>query len=215
MLYFGGMVILPEHYLKDLDGTAYLEEYNFKMLPGTGPYLINDDDIINQESYTLTRREDWWGRDERTNKNLYNFDKITINVVKDNPALQYEKMKKGESDFFEVMKPSMWVDETNFEATNMGWIQKKRVHSKSPAGTWGYAFNMRKWPFNDKRVRYAFSYLYDRDKFNKEIDKEIIRSVLDDDEKLNQAFDEVDGQAEVGQFSQDEVQEEDVEQEEV
>ena len=51
--------------------------------------------------------------------------------------------------------------------------------------------------------------------FNKEIDKEIIRSVLDDDEKLNQAFDEVDGQAEVGQFSQDEVQEEDVEQEEV
>ena len=51
--------------------------------------------------------------------------------------------------------------------------------------------------------------------FNKEVDKEIIRSVLDDDEKLNQAFDEVDGQAEVGQFSQDEVQEEDVEQEEV
>ena len=51
--------------------------------------------------------------------------------------------------------------------------------------------------------------------FNKEIDKEIIRSVLDDDEKLNQAFDEIDGQAEVGQFTQDEVQEEDVEQEEV
>ena len=51
--------------------------------------------------------------------------------------------------------------------------------------------------------------------FNKEIDKEIIRSVLDDDEKLNQAFDEVDGQAEVGQFSQDEVQEEDVENEDV
>jgi hypothetical protein len=51
--------------------------------------------------------------------------------------------------------------------------------------------------------------------FNKEIDKEIIRSVLDDDEKLNQAFEEVDGQAEVGQFSQDEVQEEDVENEDV
>ena len=34
-------------------------------------------------------------------------------------------MKKGESDFFEVMKPSMWVDETDFESTKMGWIQKK------------------------------------------------------------------------------------------
>ena len=51
--------------------------------------------------------------------------------------------------------------------------------------------------------------------FNKEIDKEIIRSVLDDDEKLNQAFDEIDGQAEVGQFTQDEVQKEDVENEDV
>ena len=28
---------------------------------------------------------------------------------------------------------------------------------------------MRKWPFDDKRVRYAFSYLYDREKFNREI----------------------------------------------
>ena len=51
--------------------------------------------------------------------------------------------------------------------------------------------------------------------FNKEVDKEIIRSVIDDDEKLTQAFEEIDGQSEVGQFTQDEVQEEDVEDENV
>ena len=51
--------------------------------------------------------------------------------------------------------------------------------------------------------------------FNKEVDKEIVRAVIDDDDKLTQAFDEIDGQAEVGQFTQDEVQEEDVEEEEV
>ena len=169
MLYFGGMSILPEHYLKDLDGTAYLEEYNMKMLPGSGPYIIKDEDIINQESFTLTRLENWWAKDESTAKNLFNFDKITISVVKDNEALMYEKFKKGESDFFQVTKPSMWIDETDFESINKGWIQKRRVHSSAPAGTWGYAFNMRKWPFNDKKVRYAFSYLYDREKLNSEI----------------------------------------------
>ena len=169
MLYFGGMSILPEHYLKDLDGTAYLEEYNMKMLPGSGPYIIKDEDVINQESFTLTRLENWWAKDERTTKNLFNFDKITISVVKDNEALMYEKFKKGESDFFQVTKPSMWIDETDFESINKGWIQKRRVHSSAPAGTWGYAFNMRKWPFNDKKVRYAFSYLYDREKLNSEI----------------------------------------------
>ena len=51
--------------------------------------------------------------------------------------------------------------------------------------------------------------------FNKEVDKEIVRAVIDDDDKLTQAFDEIDGQAEVGQFTQDEVQEEDVEDEDV
>ncbi|MFL3013929.1 MAG: ABC transporter substrate-binding protein [Candidatus Neomarinimicrobiota bacterium] len=169
LLYFSGMSILPEHYLKDLDGTAYLEEYNMKMLPGSGPYIIKDEDIINQESFSLTKLDNWWAKGEKTSKNLYNFDRITISVVKDNEALMYEKFKKGESDFYQVTKPSRWIDETDFESVQKGWIQKRRVHSSAPAGTWGYAFNMRKWPFDDKRVRYAFSYLYDREKLNKEI----------------------------------------------
>ena len=28
---------------------------------------------------------------------------------------------------------------------------------------------MREWPFDDKRVRYAFCYLYDREKMNREM----------------------------------------------
>ena len=51
--------------------------------------------------------------------------------------------------------------------------------------------------------------------FNKEVDKEIVRAVIDDDELLNQSFEEIDGQSEVGQFTQDEPQEEDVEDEQV
>ena len=53
--------------------------------------------------------------------------------------------------------------------------------------------------------------------FMKEVDKEIARAVIDDNEKLNDIFDEIDAQAEVGQFTQDEAQEEDqeVEQEQI
>jgi len=52
---------------------------------------------------------------------------------------------------------------------------------------------------------------------NKEIDKEIARAVVDDDEKLNIIFDEIDVKSEVGEFTQDEVQQQDeeVEQEEI
>ena len=51
--------------------------------------------------------------------------------------------------------------------------------------------------------------------FMKEVDKEIARAVVDDNEKLNEIFDEIDSASEVGQFTQDEVQEETVEEEEV
>lgn len=51
----------------------------------------------------------------------------------------------------------------------------------------------------------------------KEIDKEIARAVVDDDEKLNNIFDEIDAKSEVGEFTQDEPAQEDqeVEQEEI
>ena len=47
--------------------------------------------------------------------------------------------------------------------------------------------------------------------FMKEVDKEIARAVVDDDEKLNQIFDEIDQKAEVGEFTQDEAEQEDQE----
>ena len=45
--------------------------------------------------------------------------------------------------------------------------------------------------------------------FNKEVDKEIARTVIDDDEKLNEIFEEIDIKSEVGEFTQDEVATED------
>jgi hypothetical protein len=44
----------------------------------------------------------------------------------------------------------------------------------------------------------------------KEIDKEIARAVVDDDEKLNDIFDEIDSNSEVGEFTQDEIEQESV-----
>ena len=168
-LYFSIMALHPHHILKDLDGNAFLEEYAFSVIPGTGPYILKDENIKNQESYTFERRDDFWGAKSPFNRYKYNFDKIKVSVVKDNDALQYEKFKKGEQDIFNVQRSRRWIEETDFEATKNGWVKKQRVFSEKPAGTSGYYFNMRQWPFDDKRVRYAFCYLYDREKMNKEM----------------------------------------------
>ena len=168
-LYFSTMALHPNHILKDLDGTAFLEEYAFSVIPGTGPYILEDKNIKNQESYTFERRKDYWDINSSFNRYKFNFDNIKVSVVKDNDALQYEKFKKGEQDIYNVQRSRRWVEETDFTATEYGWIKKQRVFSEKPAGTSGYYFNMREWPFNDKRVRYAFCYLYDREKMNREM----------------------------------------------
>lgn len=168
-LYFSTMALHPNHILKDLDGTAFLEEYAFSVIPGTGPYIIEEEKIKNQESFTFERREDYWAKESPFNRYKYNFDKIKVSAVKDNDALQYEKFKKGEQDLFNVNRSRRWIEETNFEATQKGWMKKQRIFSEKPAGTSGYYFNMREWPFDDKRVRYAFCYLYDREKMNREM----------------------------------------------
>jgi microcin C transport system substrate-binding protein len=55
------------------------------------------------------------------------------------------------------------------KAIDKGWMKKHRIFSDRPAGTSGYGFNMRKFPFNDKNIRYAFGFLYDREEMNEKM----------------------------------------------
>ena len=75
------------------------------------------------------------------------------------------------------------------------------------------SFNIRDYAYDLQYFSMAKAMNLQSPTFNKEVDKEIARAVLDDDEKLNQAFDEIDSQAEVGQFTEEETEAENVEEE--
>jgi len=159
-LFATGMSILPAYYVDQVDGSEYLEKYQFSMMPN---------DIVNQESYKLTRRDDFWAKDHLQNRYRFNFDAISWFVIKDNASLPFEKFKKGEFDYFEVSRSARWVEDCvpeKMNAIEKGWMKKHRIFSNKPSGTSGYGFNMRKFPFNDKNIRYAFGYLYDREEMN-------------------------------------------------
>ncbi len=166
------MTILPAYYVDQVDGSEFLEQYHFKLMPGSGPYIIKDEDIVNQESYKLRRRVDFWGNDLAHNRYRWNFDTISFFIIKGNDALAFEKFKKGEFDYYEVSRSRVWVEDCvpgKMDAVKKGWMKKHRIFSDKPTGTSGYGFNMRKFPFNDKNIRYAFGYLYDREKMNREM----------------------------------------------
>jgi len=160
-LYFSGMAILPAHVLKDVNGDRYLKEYNFKLIPGSGPYTIREEDVDKGKSITVRRRKDYWAEKSRANVGLGNFDELRYVVVRDE-NLAFEMFKKGELDYFFVTRAKTWVEDTNFDNVQRGLVQKRKVFNSEPKGFAGFAMNTRRAPFDDVRVRKAFTLLVNR-----------------------------------------------------
>ena len=155
------MRIFPAHILKDIDGAAYLRDYNFKFLPNTGPYIATTADIDKGNSVSVRRRKDYWAEKARASVGLNNFDQVKWIIVRD-PALAFEKLKVGDLDFFYVNRSRTWVQEMNFDKVTRGLIEKRKVFSNFPIGFYGFPMNMRRPPFDDVRVRKALALLLNR-----------------------------------------------------
>jgi microcin C transport system substrate-binding protein len=167
-LAFGGMDIYPAHILKTIDGEQYLRDYNFMLLPGTGPYVVREQDIDKGQSITVSRRSDYWAEHYRVNVGIGNFDKLHFVVVRDE-NLAFEMFKKGELDFYFVSSARRWIEETNFEAVQRGLVQKRKIFNREPRGFSGFSYNTRRAPFDDIRVRKALTLLLDRPKLIEKI----------------------------------------------
>ena len=167
-LYFSGMSIFPAHVLKTLDGAGYLKDYNFKLLPGSGAYTVEDADIQKGKSVSIRRRTDYWAEKYRRNVGVNNFDEIRETVVRDQ-KLAFEMFKKGDIDDYYVNVSREWVEEMNFDRVQRGLIQKRKIFNDAPSGFGGLAFNTRKAPFDDLRVRKGLTLLMNRDELIKRL----------------------------------------------
>jgi microcin C transport system substrate-binding protein len=156
------MFIFPSHVLKGIDGAAYIRDYNYKMLPGTGPYIVHEQDINKGNSIKITRRKDYWAERERRNVGLHNFDDIQQLVVRDR-NLEFERFKRGDIDVHWVQRAQMWVQELNYPNIKRGVNQKRKIFNNNPQGVQGVAINTRREPFTDIRVRKALRHLFNRE----------------------------------------------------
>ena len=155
-LYFSGMLIFPAHVLKAVNGDAYLKEYNFKLLPGTGPYTIQESDVHKGQSITVRRRKDYWASKARANVGLNNFDELNFAVVRDE-NLTLKSSKRANWTFLCINIARQWVEESNFDNVQRGLIQKRKIFNNPAARIRGFAFNTRQAPFDDIRVRKALT----------------------------------------------------------
>ena len=159
---FASAKILPAHEIGVLSGKEYLDKYNFSYTAVSGPYIIHKADIKNNESITITRRSDYWGADVKSNQGLFNIDKIRFVVIRDQ-RLAFDKACKGELDFLVVYTAKWWVEDiAGLEAVAKGHLIRQKVFTRYPEGFQGLAFNERKPPVDDLRVRKAIAHLYAR-----------------------------------------------------
>ncbi len=168
-LYFSGMAILPAHVLATVDGATYLKDYNRKLLPGTGAYVVNESDIQAGQSISIRRRPSgYWAAGYRHDVGTGNFDEIRSLVVRDQ-KLAFEMFKRGDLDYYYVNVSREWVEELNFDRVQRGLIQKRKIFTDEPQGFYGLALNTRRAPLDDVRVRQALAHLLNRPLFNEKL----------------------------------------------
>ncbi|MBW1915631.1 MAG: ABC transporter substrate-binding protein [Deltaproteobacteria bacterium] len=157
-----GLIAFPKHIWKDAD----FNKQNFEFPVVSGPYSLKQ--VEKTRFIIMERRADWWGSIKRYNQYKYNFDFIKYKFMEDrNKAL--EAFKKGEFDVYPVYTSSIWMEKTDFEQVQKGWVVKQAVYNQEPKGYQGIAINLRKPIFQDVRVREALCYLINREQMNEKL----------------------------------------------
>ena len=157
----GGFSILPKHVFASMD----FNKINFDFPVVSGPYRIVD--FQENVSLTLKKRNDWWRADWPIFQGCYNFETVVCRFFAERENA-LDAFLKGEIDLFPVYTASQWHEiEQRVKAVRNNWIVKQEVVNHAPIGFQGFAMNMRRPPFDDKRVRKAMALLLDRETMNR------------------------------------------------
>ncbi len=160
LLSLGGLNVLPRHAYEDKD----FNKLNFEFPVVSGPYRIEE--IQEGRTVTLARRDDWWQGDAERNLSVGNFSEIIYHFFSERDNA-FQSFKTGGIDLFAVYTAHRWVEQTDTEKFRRNWIVKQKVYNHKPIGFQGFAMNMRRAPFDDRRVRLALAHLLNRPRLNK------------------------------------------------
>ncbi len=161
-LILGQIQVLPKHYW---DGRDF-GKTNLEPPMGSGPYRIAKVDAGRTIRYE--RVKDWWAKDLPVVRGYYNFDAIDIDYYRDT-SVALEAFKAGQFDFNLEYSAKDWATGYEGPALRAGKIVKESLVNHNPTGMQGFAFNIRRPVFQDRRVREAIAQLFDFEWANKQL----------------------------------------------
>jgi peptide/nickel transport system substrate-binding protein len=163
----GGIVVHPKHIFDPDDLLLndpkkfgdHMNNHPYHRKPvGSGPYKFKH--WAEGDQFTMQRNKDY-----HTPKDGGYLEEITWKFIEESQAA-LAAMRSGEVDFLPAMRAIQF-----FEETKTGDFEKRFVKPRWFYGNFGYiGWNMRKAPFNDKRVRKAMALAcFDLEKFNETV----------------------------------------------
>ena len=150
----GTLPIQPEHFW------AARELSDHGMMPplGSGPYRIDKADP--GQSVSLVRVADYWGQDLMVNRGRFNFERISIDYYRDD-SVALEAFRAGDFDLRIENTAAQWARGYDGPALRSGAIRRDVIETKTPGQLNTLVFNLRRPPFDDRRIRQAISLAYD------------------------------------------------------
>jgi peptide/nickel transport system substrate-binding protein len=136
----------------------HFEDQTLQIPIGSGPYRVAE--VKPGQGLVLERDPNYWAKDLPIARGLYNFDRIRIDYYRDATAM-FEAFKVGLIDYRVEDDTNRWRNGYDFPAARDGRIIKAAIPSGLPKGVSGFAFNTRRAPFADVRVREALASLFD------------------------------------------------------
>ncbi len=136
-----GVRPIPEHFYTELD-EQFVEDFQFKFEPTTGPYEVKPENVKKGESVTLTRVPGWWADKKPFYRNRFNPDAIKVTVVRE-PAKVFELILKGELDWHGLGLPEYWYEKLpdDHSLVKNGHIEKIQFYNDVPRPTWALRLN--------------------------------------------------------------------------
>ncbi len=132
----------------------------------SGPYRIGRMNFGRDITYD--RDPGYWARDLNVRRGMFNFDRITFKIYKDNTA-QTEAFKAGEFDYIQVFSARDWARRYTGKKFDSGELIRTELKTRNAGDFQGYLLNTRREKFKDPRVREAIELAFDFEWMNRQL----------------------------------------------
>ena len=158
----GQLPVLPKAVFEGRD----FEETTLEPIMASGPYRVMEVDPGRAIIYE--RIKDYWGADLPVNRGRYNFDRIRYDYYRDQ-TVALEAFKSKEYDFRQETAAKVWATGYDVPSVRDGLIITEEIRHEVPTGMQAFVFNIRRYLFQDRRVREALSLAFDFEWANKNL----------------------------------------------